>query len=145
MRSADNRRRLAWEISMAGCYQTTGERCDNGVGGWINGRGDDSMTMLHSYKHLVDFFTRLPWWELEPHDELVTNGAQCLAREGGRYVMYLPSGGSTTVRLRDGVYAAQRFNPRNGEYSDLPPVQETSWTSPDAPDSEDWVLLLQRA
>ena len=27
-RIADNRRRLAWEISMAGCYQTTGERGD---------------------------------------------------------------------------------------------------------------------
>jgi hypothetical protein len=52
-RSADNRRKLAWGMYMAGCYQTTGERADTGTGwspdtggGWLNGRGDDSMTML---------------------------------------------------------------------------------------------------
>ncbi|MEW6750107.1 MAG: DUF4038 domain-containing protein [Candidatus Latescibacterota bacterium] len=47
-RSADNRRRLAWGIHMAGGYQTAGERADTGTGwgpdtggGWINGRGLD--------------------------------------------------------------------------------------------------------
>ena len=72
-RSADNRRRLAWGMYMAGGYQTTGERADTGTGwgpdtggGWINGRGDDSMTMLQGYGHIVDFFTALPWWRLEP-------------------------------------------------------------------------------
>ena len=72
-RSADNRRRLAWGMYMAGCYQTTGERADTGTGwgpdtggGWINGRGDDSMIMLKGYGHIVDFFTSIPWWKLEP-------------------------------------------------------------------------------
>lgn len=52
-RSADNRRRLAWTMVMADGYQTTGERADTGTGwgpdaggGWINGRGDDSVVML---------------------------------------------------------------------------------------------------
>lgn len=72
-RSADNRRRLAWQMYMAGCYQTTGERADTGTGwgpdtggGWINGRGDDSMVMLKGYGRIVDFFTSIPWWKLEP-------------------------------------------------------------------------------
>jgi len=72
-RSADNRRRLAWGMYMAGCYQTTGERADTGTGwdpdtggGWINGRGDNSMIMLKGYGHIVDFFTSIPWWKLEP-------------------------------------------------------------------------------
>jgi len=72
-RSADNRRRLAWGMYMAGAYQTTGERADTGTGwgpdtggGWINGRGDDAMVMLHGYGHIVDFFTSIPWWRLEP-------------------------------------------------------------------------------
>jgi hypothetical protein len=40
-RSADNRRRLAWGMSMAGGYQTTGERADRGTaGGRIRGRLD---------------------------------------------------------------------------------------------------------
>ena len=63
-RSAENRARLAWEIYLAGGYQTTGERADRGTGwgpdtggGWINGRGDDTMTMLELYGHIYDFFT----------------------------------------------------------------------------------------
>ncbi|HUT94841.1 MAG TPA: DUF4038 domain-containing protein [Thermoguttaceae bacterium] len=77
-RTADNRRRLAWEMVMAGGYQTTGERADTGTGwgpdtggGWINGRGDDSMVMLQGYSHLVDFFTSIPWWTLNPDDDLI--------------------------------------------------------------------------
>jgi len=75
-RSADNRRRLAWGMYMAGCYQTTGERADTGTGwgpdtggGWINGRGDDSMIMLKGYGHIVDFFTSIPFWKLEPDND----------------------------------------------------------------------------
>ncbi|UCD58827.1 MAG: DUF5060 domain-containing protein, partial [Candidatus Hydrogenedentota bacterium] len=75
-RSADNRRRLAWGMYMAGGYQTTGERADTGTGwgpdtggGWINGRGDDSMVMLRGYGRIVDFFTSIPWWKLEPNNE----------------------------------------------------------------------------
>ena len=70
-RAADTRRRCAWEIAMAGCYQTTGETANRGVGfppdtggGWVSGRGDDSMTMLRGYAHLVDFFTSFDWWRL---------------------------------------------------------------------------------
>jgi hypothetical protein len=62
--SADAQRRAAREISMAGCYQTTGETAKRGTGvepdtggGWINGRGDDTMTMLKGHAHMVDFFT----------------------------------------------------------------------------------------
>lgn len=75
-RSADNRRRLAWGMYMAGGYQTTGERADTGTGwgpdtggGWINGRGDKSMVMLKGYGRIVDFFTSIPWWKLEPNNE----------------------------------------------------------------------------
>ena len=74
-RSADNRRRLAWGMYMAGCYQTTGERADTGTGwgpdtggGWINGRGDESMVMLKGYGRIVDFFTSIRWWKLKPND-----------------------------------------------------------------------------
>ena len=35
-------------------------------GGWLNGRGDDSMKMLVGYGHIVDFFTSVRWWELDP-------------------------------------------------------------------------------
>jgi hypothetical protein len=71
--SADANRRAAWEISMAGCYQTTGETAKRGVGvypdtggGWVSGRGDESMAMLKGYAHMVDFFMSFEWWKTEP-------------------------------------------------------------------------------
>ncbi len=56
--SADVLRRTAWDIVMAGGYQTAGETCRRGTniapdtgGGWMNGRGDDTMTMFLGYGH----------------------------------------------------------------------------------------------
>ena len=79
----------AWDIAMAGAYGTAGESARRGTniwpdtgGGWINGRGDDTMIMLKGYAHMVDFFTSFEWWKTEPHDELVNNGAYCLAEPG---------------------------------------------------------------
>jgi hypothetical protein len=151
-RCADNRRRLAWGMCMAGCYQTTGERADRGTGkgtdtggGWINGRGDESMTMLAGYGHMVDFFSSFEWWRAEPHDELATDGAYCLAEPGRQYAVYLPAGGRVTVKLEQGAYGAHWFNPRTGEVIPLEQAQGPSWTSPPAPDQGDWALLLRPA
>jgi hypothetical protein len=94
-RRADNRRRLAWGMYMAGCYQTTGERADTGTGwgpdtggGWLNGRGDDSMTMLVGYGHIVDFFTSVRWWELDPDNSFFTAPAQTSVRTKLTHVVY---------------------------------------------------------
>jgi hypothetical protein len=66
-------------------------------GGWVNGRGDDTMTMLAGYAHMVDFFTGFEWWKTDPHDELVNNGAWRLADPGRTYAVYLPKGGAVAV------------------------------------------------
>jgi hypothetical protein len=150
--SADANRRAAWEMAMAGTYQTTGETAKRGTGawpdtggGWVNGRGDDSMVMLKGYAHMVDFFTGFEWWKTEPHDELVTSGAFCLAQPGKLYAVYLPMGGSVTVKLEPGRYQASWFNARNGETSGLAVADGALWSSPAAPDSGDWALLLKRS
>jgi hypothetical protein len=149
--SADTLRRMAWEIVMAGGYQTTGETARRGTniwpdtgGGWMNGRGDDTMTMLEGYAHMVDFFTRFDWWKTEPHDELVNEGNFCLAQPGHMYVVYLPKGGSARVRLADGRYRAEWFQATTGVRQALDPVPGGTWTSPAAPGDNDWALLLQR-
>lgn len=149
--SADTLRRVAWDIAMAGAYGTTGESTRRGTniwpdtgGGWINGRGDDSMVMLKGYEHMVDFFTSFEWWKTEPHDELVNNGAYCLAEPGEIYAVYLPKGGDVTIQLAPGSYAAKWFSPNTGEIIPLPPVQGPDWTSPQAPGWLDWALLLER-
>ncbi|MBZ5679325.1 MAG: DUF5060 domain-containing protein [Acidobacteriia bacterium] len=149
--SADALRRTAWDIVTAGGYQTTGETVRRGInvwpdtgGGWMNGRGDDSMTMLRGYAHMVDFFTSFEWWETEPHDELVNNGNYCLAEPGKIYVVYLPHGGNVNVRLQAGRYDAAWFNPLTGERTAIPPALGPVWASPKAPDNNDWALLLRK-
>jgi hypothetical protein len=149
--SADVLRRTAWDIVMAGGYQTAGETCRRGTniapdtgGGWMNGRGDDTMTMFLGYGHMVDFFTSFEWWKTDPHDELVDNGAYCVAKPGEIYAVYLPKGGKVTVKLDPGVYSALWFSALSGEKIELPLAQGPSWTSPEAPDRNDWALLLRK-
>lgn len=148
--SAENMRRTAWEIYMAGGYQTTGETARRGTGywpdtggGWVNGRGDGSMVMLNGYARIVDFFTSFDWWKTDPHDELVDNGGFCLAEPGKTYAVYLPRGGKVTVKLGDGKYKAHWFNPRSGETKALPGANGPAWISPESPDAGDWALLLR--
>jgi hypothetical protein len=150
--SADVLRRMAWEISMAGGYQTTGETAKRGTniwpntgGGWINGRGDSTMTMLEGYAHMVDFFTSFDWWNADPHDEIVDAGNYCLATPGETYAIYLPHTRQSTIRVQPGRYTARWFNPISGEWANPVTVDGSSWTSPVVPDSShDWALLLQR-
>jgi hypothetical protein len=156
--SADVLRRTAWEIYMAGGYQTSGESARRGTniwpdtgGGWLNGRGDDTQTMFVGYGHIVDFFTGFAWWKTNPHDELVDSGDYCLADPGKLYAVYLPHGGKVTVKLEPGTYRAEWFNAASGQR--IPLAEDAagpSWTSPDPPDNSgwrdahDWALLLER-
>jgi hypothetical protein len=149
--SADALRRTAWDIAMAGGYQTSGESARRGTniwpdtgGGWMNGRGDDTMTMFQGYAHMVDFFTTFEWWKTDPHDELVDGGNYCLADLGQTYAIYLPHAGQVTVRLAPGRYKAAWFGALSGENVALPEVEGPTWTSPPAPDRNDWAILLQR-
>ncbi len=164
--SAETLRQMAWEIAMAGTYGTAGESARRGTnvwpdtgGGWINGRGDDTMVMLKGYEHMVDFFTSFEWWKTEPHDELVTGGAYCLARPGEIYALYLPQRplcgnrehfgyndacGGITLELQPGMYDARWFSAFTGEIVPLPPVQGPTWTIPNPPGWLDWALLLER-
>jgi hypothetical protein len=149
--SADTLRRTAWDIVMAGGYQTTGETARRGTniwpdtgGGWMNGRGDDTMTMLQGYARMVDFFTGFEWWKTEPHDELVNKSNYCLADPGHTYALYLPHGGAVTVRLSGGPFRAAWFDTSTGKRIALPVAKGPVWTSPSAPDNRDWALLLER-
>jgi|SRR5579859_255115 len=149
--SADVLRRTAWDISIAGGYQTTGESARRGTnvwpdtgGGWMNGRGDDTMTMLQGYAHMVDFFTSFDWWKTEPHDDLVTFGNYCLADPGHTYVLYLPKGGSTTVHLARDKYSVKSFDPLSGEWKGLGSIEGTAWSSPQVPLGNDFAFLLQK-
>jgi len=154
--SADTLRRCAWDIYMAGGYQTAGESAKRGTnvwpdtgGGWMNGRGDDTQTMFVGYSHIVDFFTSFEWWRTNPHDELARGGAYCLAKPGEIYAVYLPNRSAktqerqrATIHLGPGTYEAHWFSATTGAIIPLPPAKGPDWTSPQAPDWSDWALLL---
>lgn len=156
-RSADTRARLAWEICLAGGYQTTGERATP-AGGWINGRGDDSMTMLERYGHLYDFFTGITWWELRPDTDLVVShkphpaaktaadapGRTFAARnaEGDLAAVYVAGGGVVTLNgelLKDQLKPLW-FSPRDGGMRNARALRGRVYRTPTA---EDWVLLFR--
>ena len=143
-RSADNRRRLAWEMCMAGCYQTTGERATP-AGGWINGAGDKSMRMLKGYAIMKGFFESFEWWRTEPRDDLVSGGGYCLAVPGDTYAVYLPGGAPGSVKIEPGRYKARLYNPRTGRWSGLPSASGPLFVLYRTPDSKDWAALLTRA
>ncbi len=146
--SADTLRRVAWDIAMAGAYGTGAESCRRGTniwpdtgGGWINGRGDDTMVMFKGYGHMLHFFTSFPWWLTDPHDELVNQGAYCVAQPGEIYAVYLPKGGNVTLKLAPGRYHAQWFDPRTGEKHEIGEAEGSAWNSLASPDKGDWALL----
>ena len=135
-RSADNRRRLAWEITMAGGWQTTGESAASGAGGWINGLGDnDELLIYHS--HLCDFFEAFDWTKLTP---AIVDGHMCLSKPGVRYVVYLPEGGPVEIATEGDLYRARWYDPRAGIYASA--NRTPIFASPTA--GEDWVLLLEK-
>ena len=114
-RSAENRRRLAWGMYMAGGYQTTGERADTGTGwgpdtggGWINGRGDDSMTMIQGYGHIVDFFTALPWWRLDPDNSFFETRSTSVVSTDLTHVVYTRDGQGNAVLYINGKPVSTR-------------------------------------
>jgi hypothetical protein len=102
------------------------------------------MIMFQGYAHMVDFFTSFEWWKTEPHDELVNNGNYCLAKPGELYAIYLPHAGKATVQVEPGQYQGVWWNAGTGEKTILAPLNanSTSWTSPAAPGTGDWALLL---
>lgn len=116
-RSADTRRTLAWQMCMAGGYQTTGERADEpGQGGWITGLGNDKMTMLDGYARMADFFTSFDWWKLDPAEGIADNGGLVLAEKNKRYAVYAPTGGRVNLKLPSGDWRVRLYNPRTGEW-----------------------------
>ncbi len=67
------------------------------------------------------FMESLPFWEMQPHNELVKSGqAFCLAKPGEAYALYLPTGGAVGVELMTGKeYTVQWWNaanPRDGSF-----------------------------
>ncbi|MFV2044905.1 MAG: hypothetical protein ACC700_16925, partial [Anaerolineales bacterium] len=133
--SADGRRNKAWAALTAGghidyfhwaMYQTS-----------VLNSADVANGMR--YLGLVGSFLDTYQVELRgmvPSDSLVSAGWS-YAAAGDRYIVYLISGGSTTISGLPGSYSAIWYDPRTGISS--PAAGGPTFT---APDSQDWVLYV---
>jgi hypothetical protein len=92
---------------------------------------------------MMQFFTSVDWWTAEPAPELVMGNARCLASPGRIYLVYLPKGGTTQVKLEDGQYNAKWYNPREGAWSQIDDAATGLWTTPSPPDEQDWGILIE--
>jgi hypothetical protein len=121
-RNALNRSQLAWEVCMTGSYQTTGETAEYGTGagedtggGWINGRGNDKMTMLKYYQIMKETFEKTEYWKLNPRNDLVNLGNLCLANEGKEYLIYSRLQHCRVKLGKNEKYTVSMINPQTGE------------------------------
>ena len=111
-------------------------------------------------KHALYFFnTHIPFWLMEPADDLVgnannSNSRYCLAKDGEVYAIYLPDGNtsfSLDLQGVSGSYDVQWFDPRNGgallagSTSTVFGGASVSLGSPPNNPGEDWVILVKKS
>lgn len=94
------------------------------------------------------FMESLPFWEMQPHNELVQSGqALCLAKPGEAYALYLPAGGTVTIDFpANAEHQIAWWNPSSGihgQFADGGRVVggQRSFTSPS---QGDWALRVLR-
>ena len=94
------------------------------------------------------FIETLPFWEMHPHNDLITSGqAYCLAKPGQVYALYLPLGGEIELNLpTDQTYQGDWWNPANGQdgtFQNASTFKGGTQTMK-APSDDDWSLRIVR-
>jgi hypothetical protein len=121
-RSAMNRARLAWEIYMAGGYQTTGESARYGTGA-----GED--------------------WNMTPRNDLVSYGNYCLALPGKEYLLFTQASHCRLQLAPGEKYSVQKINPWTGESVMLPMadsnIDQNAWQYRQHLEGN-WVFILKK-
>ena len=151
----DKVRRSAWRIVCAGGYFAAGfhgtighsdvwNRIDRPNHYTFTVRDEGAAAHLST---LYEFFTGLPFWRMQPMAS-VKGDAVVVAEPGRTYVAYFPRGGAATMDFGDvrGSLAGRWFNPRSGAFAEPKDVTLTNGRQTfDAPDTNDWVLLVTAA
>jgi hypothetical protein len=109
--------------------------------------------MWDQTRYALEFFhSHLPFWRMEPKNELASGGnnARVLATPGEVYAVYLPAGGTASLNLAAGDYTVQWYNPRAGGSLQEGAVKTLSGPgakslgrAPSDP-QKDWVVLVRK-
>jgi hypothetical protein len=104
-------------------------------------------------KYGIDFFqNHVPFWEMNPMDNLVNNQAYCLAKQNEVYLIYLPYGAETSLNLEKatGTFSVAWYNPREGgdlvqgEVTKVEAGSEVSLGALPKDAEKDWAILVKR-
>lgn len=99
-------------------------------------------------RHALEFFRdqKIPFHEMSNRNELVgnpkhDNSRYCFAKDREIYLVYLPTGGSSSIELPDGkAFTLAWFNPRTGGMGEAAPLEGKSIV---APDGKDWLAVIR--
>jgi hypothetical protein len=94
----------------------------------------------------LEFLGKAPIQDMTNRNDLIGNSRNdnskyCLANDGDLHLVYLPTGGSTDIKLPAGNFLVGWFNPRNGVLKK--PVRLEGNTIM-APDNEDWLAIITK-
>jgi len=109
--------------------------------------------MWDQTRHALEFFQKhLPFWAMRAGDDLTAaSDDYCFYAEGKLYAIYLPRGGSTTLKLPANTYTVQWYNPRkggglqDGSVKSIEGPGTPSIGEPPAEKDKDWVALVRGA
>ena len=106
--------------------------------------GSQFATMRQQLKYLATFIKHIKFWEMQPTDSLVNTGKAFTIASKNEIVSYLPDGGKIVLDLASvkGVLSAQWFNTRNGVFDKEFQVNGGELIGFNAPDDNDWALLI---
>jgi len=105
----------------------------------------DLAPMLEDMTRARQFVENLPFNEMRPCNELLSNDDQyCFGKGGDVYTIYLPQGGQVTIDLSGvgGNFDGSWFDPRTGATSDAGSITGGGSRSLTPSGGQDWVLLL---
>jgi hypothetical protein len=105
-------------------------------------------------KYLCQFFKSIEWWKLVPAQEIIIDqpGAKDASKfiaaaksiEGNIAVVYLPEGGSVTVKTDSlkKTATARWYHPRTGGWLNASAIEKSPQTFKTV-DKNDWILLIE--
>lgn len=133
-----------------------------GGGPWPLEKGFEKNTLNYSgavsISHLANFFSKIQWWKLSPHPELLYEypAKYCLAKPGNEYIVYLRYAGGIKIDLKPSsetdIFEYYWFDPAEGKYYPPKTIHGGAtqyFSSPEAYpatlDFKDWVLHIKKS
>lgn len=108
--------------------------------------------MWDQSRYALSFFTdnEIPFWEMEPMDDLTENDDFILAKDAEQFIIYQKMGSKelTQLPVEAGAYAVRWYNPRTGEFVGTAETLRSSQSlsiDPSSTDPEkDWIIWLRK-